>query len=65
MKEFSITEVRRRFSELVERASKGERIGITKYGVLVAVLQPATEADRHAVSSELEAKRRTSKKLRG
>jgi|SRR5271155_2603076 len=46
MKEFSITEVRRRFSELVERASKRERIGITKYGVLVAVLQPATEVDR-------------------
>lgn len=39
----SITEAKRRFSELVERARRGERIGITKRGVLKAILQRASD----------------------
>jgi antitoxin (DNA-binding transcriptional repressor) of toxin-antitoxin stability system len=36
----TIAEARRRLSELVDRASKGERIGITSGGKLVAFLEP-------------------------
>jgi prevent-host-death family protein len=36
----TITEVRRRFSELIKRANSGERIGITRRGKLVEVLAP-------------------------
>ena len=33
----------RSFSQLVERAARGEKIGITKRGKLVAVMGPAYE----------------------
>jgi prevent-host-death family protein len=36
----TITEVRRRFSELIKRANGGERIVITRRGKLVAILAP-------------------------
>jgi prevent-host-death family protein len=36
----TITELRRKFSELVKRASGGERIAITRRGKLVAFLEP-------------------------
>ncbi len=36
----TITELRRRFSELIRRASGGERIAITRRGKLVAFLEP-------------------------
>jgi prevent-host-death family protein len=62
MKEIGLTEAKRRFSELVERASKGVRIGITKYGVVVAVLQPVEKVALRAVFAGIEAIRRTSKK---
>jgi prevent-host-death family protein len=40
MIKMTITEVRRRFSELVKRANGGERIGITRRGRLIAFLAP-------------------------
>ncbi|MFZ0885047.1 MAG: type II toxin-antitoxin system prevent-host-death family antitoxin [Candidatus Acidiferrales bacterium] len=36
----TIVEARRRLSELVDRAAKGERIGITNDGKVVAFLEP-------------------------
>jgi prevent-host-death family protein len=36
----AITEVRRRFSEMVKRAGDGDRIAITRRGKLVAFLAP-------------------------
>jgi prevent-host-death family protein len=40
---YELSEVKRRFSELVDRASRGERIGITRDGKLDAVLRPAEQ----------------------
>lgn len=46
MKNIGLFEAKQKLSELVERASAGERIGITRRGKLAAVLVPApTEAD--------------------
>jgi prevent-host-death family protein len=36
----TMTELRRRFSEMVMRAGTGERIAITRRGKLVAILTP-------------------------
>ena len=41
MKTVGLSEARQKFSELVDRASRGERIGITRRGKLVALLIPA------------------------
>jgi len=35
-------EAKQKLSELVERASEGERIGITRHGKLAAIITPAT-----------------------
>ena len=40
MIKLTITELRRKFSELVKRADGGERIAIIRRGKLVAVLAP-------------------------
>jgi prevent-host-death family protein len=41
MKNIGLFEAKQKLSELVERASGGERIGITRRGKLAAVLIPA------------------------
>jgi prevent-host-death family protein len=41
MKDIGLFEAKQKLSELVERASGGERIGITQRGKLAAVLIPA------------------------
>jgi prevent-host-death family protein len=41
MKNVGLFEAKQRLSELVERASSGEQIGITRRGKLAAVLTPA------------------------
>ena len=38
-----IYQAKTNFAQLVERAAKGERITITKYGVPVAMITPAEE----------------------
>jgi len=43
MKNLGLFEAKQKLSELVERASHGERIGITRRGKLAAVLVPANE----------------------
>ncbi len=40
MQTVSLSELRRKFSALVKRASAGERIGITRRGKLVALIIP-------------------------
>jgi prevent-host-death family protein len=40
MKVIGLLEARRKLSELVERASQGEQIGISRFGKLVAILAP-------------------------
>lgn len=41
MKTVGLFEAKQKLSEIVERASEGERIGITRRGKLVAVITPA------------------------
>ena len=43
MKSIGLFEAKQKLSELVDRASQGERIGITKRGKLTAVIVPAIE----------------------
>jgi prevent-host-death family protein len=44
MKSIGLFEAKQKLSELVERASEGERIGITRRGKLAAFLIPARSA---------------------
>lgn len=45
MKNVGLFEAKQKLSELVERASEGERIGITRRGKLAAFLVPARSED--------------------
>ena len=43
MRTVGLFEAKQKLSELVERASEGERIGITRRGKLAAIIIPVTE----------------------
>lgn len=43
MRSVGLFEAKQKLSELVDRASQGERIGITKRGKLAAVIVPAKD----------------------
>lgn len=43
MRKVGLFEAKQKFSELVDRAGRGERIGITKRGKLMAELGPARQ----------------------
>jgi len=59
-------EAKQKLSELVERAGRGERIGITRRGKLAAVIGPAQEeADLKKAFEEIEKIRKRSKKVPG
>jgi prevent-host-death family protein len=61
-----MAELRRKWSELVERAVRGERIGITKRGKLVAVIGPARErVELDELFAGMEAIRKRAKKMFG
>src|SRR6266481_8853009 len=51
-----LTEAKRRFEELVERAKRGERIRITKYGKLKAEIA-APRANREGASATGKARK--------
>jgi prevent-host-death family protein len=64
MERLGIYEAKARFSELVERASKGREITITRHGKAVARLVPAeagVEVDRKAIMEGIRAFSRTIK----
>ena len=64
MKNIGLFEAKQKLSALVERASAGERIGITRRGKLAAVLIPArTEVDLKEVFARIEEIRRSAKPL--
>jgi prevent-host-death family protein len=59
-------EAKQKLSELVERAGRGERIGITKRGKLAAVIGPAREeVDLKEIFEGMERIRKRAKPLRG
>ena len=63
MKEVGLFEAKQKFSEIVERAAKGERIGITRRGKLAAVVGPAeAEIDIDAIFATMDRIRERSKR---
>ena len=64
MKNVGLFEAKQKLSELVDRASQGERIGITKRGKLAAVISPADDpADLKAIFADIERIRKRAKPL--
>ena len=66
MRKVGLFEAKQKLSELVERAGRGERIGITKRGKLTAVMGPAQEGvDLKEIFEGMERIRKSAKLLRG
>ena len=68
MRKVGLFEAKQKLSELVERASRGERIGITRRGKLVAQVGPAREdkaAELDEIFAGIERIRKKAKPLRG
>lgn len=66
MRKVGLFEAKQKLSELVERAGRGERIGITKRGKLTAMMGPAEEkVDLEKVFAEMDKIRKRTKPLRG
>lgn len=65
MRKVGLFEAKQKLSELVERASRGERIGITRRGKLAAELVPARkeEVDIKALFASMERIRKRAKPL--
>lgn len=64
MRKVGLFEAKQKFSELVERAGRGERIGITKRGKLMAEMGPAKKerVDLNAVFARMDEIRKRSRK---
>ena len=66
MRIVGLSEARRKLSKLVDQASKGERIGLSRNGKLVAlIVQPQSEISLEKVFEEIESIRRRSKLPKG
>jgi len=67
MRKVALFEAKQKLSELVDRAGRGERIGITKRGKLAAVIGPAQQeqVDLKQVFAEIDKIRRRSKNVPG
>jgi prevent-host-death family protein len=69
MKTVGLFEAKQKLSELVERASGGEQIGITRRGKLAAVIVPAQPATKQVniaqIFAEIEEIRKRAKPLKG
>jgi prevent-host-death family protein len=64
MRKVGLFEAKQKLSELVEKAARGERIGITKRGELAAVMGPAEQGgvDLSQVFAEMDKIRKRSRK---
>jgi len=69
MRKVGLFEAKQKLSELVERASRGERIGITRRGKLAAEIVPSqSEPDTSKIKeifANIEKIRKRAKPLRG
>ncbi len=64
MRTVGLFEAKQKLSELVDRASEGEQIGITRRGKLAAVIAPAHEkVDLKKVFADIDRIRRRAKPL--
>jgi prevent-host-death family protein len=64
MRKVGLFEAKQKLSELVERASRGEKIGITKRGKLTAVMGPAEETKTMDINEIFEGIERIRKKAK-
>lgn len=62
MRKVGLFEAKQKLSELVRRASRGERIGITRRGKLEAEIVPAQEVDLREIFARMDEIRKRSKK---
>ena len=64
MRKVGLFEAKQKLSELAERAGRGERIGITKRGKLIAEIGPARQeqVDLNQVFARMDEIRKRSKK---
>ena len=66
MRKIGLFEAKQKLSELVERAGRGEKIGITRHGKLSAVIGPVSvDTDVDKIFAGMEKIRRRAKSLRG
>lgn len=66
MRKIGLFQAKQKLSELVERAERGERIGITRRGKLSAVIGPAHgHANLQELFARLEAVRSRARKRKG
>lgn len=66
MRKVGLFEAKQKLSELVERAGRGERIGITKRGKLTAVMGPLEEkVDFKKLFAEMDRIRKRAKHVKG
>jgi prevent-host-death family protein len=66
MRTVGLFEAKQKLSEIVERASEGERIGITRRGKLAAVIVPApAENSLKDVFDDIEKIRKSARRLKG
>ena len=67
MRKFNLQEAKKRFSEILERAARGERVGLTKEGKIVAIIGPPPDetAELQSIFKKIERIRRRSKKVPG
>jgi len=67
MRKVGLFEAKQKLSELVDRASRGERIGITKRGKLAAMVVPAEQetVDLKELFAGMDRIRKNAKPLRG
>lgn len=63
MRTIGLFEAKQKLSEIVERASEGERTGITRRGKLAAIIVPAqTDIDLETVFEDIESVRKRVRK---
>lgn len=66
MHSVGLFEAKQKLSELVQRASEGERIGITRRGKLAAlIISPRSQADLKDVFNRIEQIRKRVKRTKG
>jgi len=64
MRSVGLFEAKQKLSELVQRASEGEKIGITRRGKLAAIIAPApAKVDLKQVFADIERIRKRAKPL--
>jgi prevent-host-death family protein len=62
MRKVGLFEAKQKLSELVERASEGEKIGITKHGKLAAMLvAPRSQLSAKEIFDQIEAIRKNAR----